>query len=204
MAVVNKFDIALEMFMDNYMRKVFSILPCVVTAVNYDVPSVDLKPLVYDTDSNGNALEIAEVYDVPLFVFGDNTTRISVPIKVGTNICCVFSDVDTTGIMTGSGSQPTTFQKRNDLYPLLAFPSFFTPANPLAISSENIEIINKSAIVEIQPDGNIYANKCNITPDGNVITKSGTNLDEFYSKYLAHKHSGVERGQSDTDKPKTE
>ena len=201
MAAVNRFDVALELFMDNYMRSIFSILPCVVTAIDYSVPSVDLKPIVYDTDPNGQPIEISEIFDVPLFVFGDSSARISVPIKVGTKVACVLSDVDTSGIMTGSDAQPTSFQKRNDLYPLLAFPTFFTPAESNAISSENIEIINKAANIQIQPDGNIFANGGNITPDGNFITKKGTNLDDFYAKYLEHKHSGVKTGSDISDIP---
>lgn len=201
MSTVNRWDVALQLFMDNYMRGVFSILPCKITSINWGVPSVDLTPLAYDTDPNGQAINISDLYDVPLFVFGDKDTRISVPVEVGTKVVCLLSDVDLTGIMTGTGAQPTAFQKRNDLYPLLALPSFFTPAEPLTISSENIEVINKTAKLEIKPDGNIYANGGNITPDGNFITKKGTNLDEFYSKYLEHTHGGVDRGTGNTDAP---
>lgn len=201
MAGVNRFDAALELFMNNYMRGVFSLLPCVITAINYDIPSVDLKPLGYDTDPNGQAIEISDILDVPYFVFGDEDTHISVPVKVGTRVCCILSDIDTTGIMTGSGAQPISFQKRNDLYPLLAIPSFFTPANPMSISSTDIDIKNKSADISIQPDGNIFANGCNITPDGNVITKKGTDLDAFYEHYTEHTHGGVDTGQGNTLKP---
>ena len=46
---------------------------------------------------------------------------------------------------------------------------------------------------------------CNITPDGNVITKNGTNLDSFYKDYTKfkaeHTHGGVETGSGNTGVP---
>lgn len=203
MPAVNRFDMALQLFMDNYMRGVYSLMPCEVIAVDYSVPSVDLKPLIYDVDVNGQTVPISNINDVPLFVFGDGSSvRITVPVKVGTRVACLLSDSDTSNVMINpDGSQPVRFQKRNDMYPLMAIPTFFTPAKPKAISSTDIAIENGASTISVKPDGNILANGCNITPDGNVITKHGTDLDQFYADYLMHTHGGVDTGSGNTQVP---
>jgi len=67
--------------------------------------------------------------------------------------------------------------------------------------SGEIELTNGAATVTLKPDGNIDANGCTITPDGNVITANGVNLDDFYQAYLAHVHGGVTPGGSSTAPP---
>jgi uncharacterized protein (DUF2345 family) len=54
--------------------------------------------------------------------------------------------------------------------------------------SDEVELTNGSANVKLNADGTITANGATITPDGNVITANGTNLDQFYADYLAHVH----------------
>ena len=208
MAVANRFDVVLENFIENYMRSVYSILPCEVTAVNYDVPSVDCKPLCYDVNNEGQTIKIADILDVPLFVYSaqKGKVRITMPVVVGDKVAVLLSDADTSNVMINpTGDQPVVFKKRNDLYPLMALPCFFTPAASGSISSTDILIENGSAKAQIKPDGNIFANMCNITPDGNVITKAGTNLDLFYQDYTTfkaeHTHSGVETGNGNTGVP---
>ena len=208
MAVASRLDQVLEMFLDNYMRSVYSILPCEVVGVNYDTPSVDCKPLVYDVNDEGQTVKIAEINDVPLFVYSGQKgkVKITMPVAVGDRVAVLLSDADTSNVMINpNGDQPVVFIKRNDMYPLMAIPCFFTPAAPNSISSTDIVIENSSSKIQVKPDGNIFANMCNITPDGNVITKNGTNLDSFYQDYTSfkanHTHSGVEGGNGNTGVP---
>lgn len=208
MPAANRLDVVLQMFIDNYMRSVYSILPCEVVGVNYDVPSVDCKPLCYDVNDEGQTIKIPEILDVPLFVYAaqKGKVKITMPVAVGDRVAVLLSDADTSNVMINpTGDQPVVFAKRNDMYPLMAIPCFFTPAAPNSISSTDITIENSSSKVQIKPDGNIFANLCNITPDGNVITKSGTNLDIFYRDYLDfkanHTHGGVENGSGNTGVP---
>lgn len=208
MAAANRLDVVLQMFIDNYMRSVYSILPCEVVGVNHDVPSVDCKPLCYDVNDEGQTIKIPEILDVPLFVYAaqKGKVKITMPVAVGDRVAVLLSDTDTSNVMINpTGDQPVVFAKRNDIYPLMAIPCFFTPAAPNSISSTDIVIENSSSKVQVKPDGNIFANMCNITPDGNVITKNGTNLDSFYQDYTSfkanHTHSGVEKGSENTGVP---
>jgi hypothetical protein len=52
LANVNTFEEALRLYVDNYMRGVYSLLPATVIAVDYSVPSVDVRPSIYNKNSN--------------------------------------------------------------------------------------------------------------------------------------------------------
>jgi hypothetical protein len=66
LANVNTFEEALRLYVDNYMRGVYSLLPATVIAVDYSVPSVDVRPSIYNKNSNGDVVRIADVLDVSI------------------------------------------------------------------------------------------------------------------------------------------
>ena len=107
MAVASRLDQVLEMFLDNYMRSVYSILPCEVVGVDYSVPSVDCKPLVYDVNDEGQTVKIAEINDVPLFVYSGQKgkVKITMPVAVGDRVAVLLSDADTVSIKTTKHSK---------------------------------------------------------------------------------------------------
>ena len=154
-ANVNTFEEALRLYVDNYMRGVYSLLPATVIAVDYSVPSVDCRPSVYNKNSNGDAVKIADILDVPLFVFSaDNgNKRITMPVKVGDRVSVLLSDMDTTNVMVNPDADAiVTFNDPNQMYPLCALAGFFTPASPKAIDAENIIIEHGSTKVTVKSD----------------------------------------------------
>ena len=68
MGSVNRLDVVLKAYLDNYMREVYSLMPCEVVGIDYSVPSVDCKPLVYDVNEEGQTIKIDTILDVPLLV----------------------------------------------------------------------------------------------------------------------------------------
>lgn len=162
------------------MRGVYSLLPATVIAVDYSVPSVDCRPSVYNKNSNGDAVKISDILDVPLFVFSaDNgNKRITMPVKVGDKVSVLLSDMDTTNVMVNPNADAiVTFNDPNQMYPLCALAGFFTPASPKAIDSENIIIEHGSTKVTVKSnkvviDADVEING-NITHKGNQTT-SGT------------------------------
>ena len=63
---------------------------------------------------------------------------------------------------------------------------------------------NGSAKFTAQSDGNFDMNGAKVTPDGNVITKSGTNLDQLYAWFQRHGHNYTwtdPAGQGTTNAP---
>lgn len=163
MAALNRFDVVLEQYLDNYMRKMYSILPCEVIAVDYDVPSVDVKPLFYDVAPNGDTIKIADSFDVPLFVYSaaKGNLCISMPVKVGDKVAGIFSDGDTSNIMVqGSDEQPVRFARRKDMYPLMVIPSFYTQSQPCPIDPDNIVIKHGSQKITVKSDKTIFDGPC--------------------------------------------
>lgn len=62
-----------------------------------------------------------------------------------------------------------------------------------------------NAKLTVSHDGMITANGATITQDGNIITKTGTNLDEFKAEFnifkTTHVHAGVTSGSESTSPP---
>ena len=155
MANVNTFEEALRLYVDNYMRGVYSLLPATVIAVDYSVPSVDVRPSIYNKNSNGDVVRIADVLDVPLFVLSADggNKRITVPVKVGDRVSVLFSDSDTTNVMTNKTDDAVvTFSDPNQMFPLCALAGFFTPASPKAIDAENIVLEHGSTKMTLKSD----------------------------------------------------
>ncbi len=155
MANVNTFEEALRLYVDNYMRGVYSLLPATVIAVDYSVPSVDVRPSIYNKNSNGDVVRIADVLDVPLFVLSSDggNKRITLPVKVGDSVSVLFSDSDTTNVMTNKTDDAiVTFSDPNQMFPLCALAGFFTPASPKAIDAENIVLEHGSTKMTLKSD----------------------------------------------------
>ena len=157
MAVVNTFNEALRLYVDDYMRNVYSLLPCTVIAVDYSVPSVDCRPSVYNKNSSGDIVRIADILDVPLFVFAADggNKRITMPVKIGDKVAVMLSDMDTTNVMTSTTTDSEkiiSFTDVNQMYPLMAIPCFFTPASPKSIDSTNIILEHGSTKVTLKSD----------------------------------------------------
>ena len=155
MANVNTFEEALRLYVDNYMRGVYSLLPATVIAVDYSVPSVDVRPSIYNKNSNGDVVRIADVLDIPLFVLSADggNKRITLPVKVGDRVSVLFSDSDTTNVMTNKTDDAViTFSDPNQMFPLCALAGFFTPASPKAIDAENIVLEHGSTKMTLKSD----------------------------------------------------
>lgn len=69
---------------------------------------------------------------------------------------------------------------------------------------------SKGGTLTLKPDSTltfsgqtVSVNGCKITPDGNVVTKSGVNLDDFYKQFTKHVHGGVSTGSGKTGTPES-
>jgi phage baseplate assembly protein gpV len=185
LANVNTFEEALRLYVDNYMRGVYSLLPATVIAVDYSVPSVDVRPSIYNKNSNGDVVRIADVLDVPLFVLSADggNKRITLPVKVGDRVSVLFSDSDTTNVMTNKTDDAVvTFSDPNQMFPLCALAGFFTPASPKAIDAENIVLEHGSTKMTLKSDKVVIDADVEINGDvklnGNQHTTGTTLVEE--------------------------
>jgi hypothetical protein len=99
-------------------------------------------------------------------------------------------------------------------YPIGAHACLFVEADTNDIDPENIIIKNDKAkftitnsstkietaggSAELKASGELNVNGAKISPDGQITTASGVNLDLFFQDYNLHKHSGVQTGSSNT------
>ena len=185
MANVNTFEEALRLYVDNYMRGVYSLLPATVIAVDYSVPSVDVRPSIYNKNSNGDVVRIADVLDVPLFVLSADggNKRITLPVKIGDRVSVLFSDSDTTNVMINKTDDAiVTFSDPNQMFPLCALAGFFTPASPKAIDAENIVLEHGSTKMTLKSDKVVIDADVEINGDvklnGNQHTTGTTLVEE--------------------------
>lgn len=209
MASIDRYDAAFSVFLSRYVRNnLHTNIRGKVVGVDYSGPTVDVLPMAYTEFASGTVDKYPVIYDVPIhFPSGaGGKARLSMPIKVGDVVGLNFSE---------RNEDDTSDMNTHQLFAGWAVTQIFTNANRKPSHPDNVVLENDKAVSEYKPDGtftfnngkvsityqtdgNVKVNGATITPDGNVITKKGVNLDDFWDKYVRHTHGGVESGGSKT------
>lgn len=202
---IQRVDGAMELFVRRILRSVHTSVPGTIVGIDLSVPSVDIQPDVSTDFDDGQGIDsFPVIYDIPLHIpsAGGDTSKLTFPIKVGDKAAVHFSErnphqnTDTTthglyscyavaGLSAGE-VDPENVVLKNDTSIIKLAPD------------GTVTVENGTASVVVQPDGNINMNGLQVTPDGNIITATGVNLNDFYADYLSHVHSGVETGGGNT------
>ncbi|QEQ94904.1 hypothetical protein pEaSNUABM56_00105 [Erwinia phage pEa_SNUABM_56] len=216
MAVVQRLDAAMGLFINKTLREFHTNVRGTVVDVDYSVPSVTVQPNASTEFSDGTIDAYPAVFDVPLQMPSGNAgkARLTMPIKAGDQVGLSFSE-------RNEGSK--TDMSTHGLFAGWAVSQIFSDGNAIAIDPDNVELWNDKVHFSLTPegdytltgpvgtlkvdkagvwtfdngaakftaqtDGNFDMNGAKVTPDGNVITKSGTNLDEFYAWFKRHGHN---------------
>lgn len=211
MASVDRYDAAFNIFISRYVRNnVHTNIRGKVVGVNHAGPTVDVQPMAYTQFPSGTTDKYPTVYDVPLHLPSANggKARLSMPIKVGDMVGLSFSERNEDDVMDLNTHQ---------LFAGWAVTEIFTDGNRKPIHPDYVELendkgkmslrpdgtmtyVNPAVNVEAKPNGQVFVNGLQITPDGNLITKRGVNLNDFYDKYVSHTHPGVRAGGDSTQK----
>jgi hypothetical protein len=197
---------------DGYLRESVSTgMPGIIVSVaEYgDKQFVDVKPALSRVLETGQVISNDEItiYDVPVIWPSAGGGLLSFPIKVGDTVWLSFSQRNLEDWLYSDGTQEVIpgDSRHFSMTDAVAEPGLYTALSNLKPSTENVEIkfgnhlislrpsgelyiTNGGAEIKLNPSGTITANGATITPDGNVITANGTNLDQFYADYLAHVH----------------
>lgn len=187
---------------DHVYKNIDKSLPCQVSEISTDRTRVKVRPLIKIVDKNGNFISRNYEIAIPVVNFGAGGLLISFPIKEGDLGWIDASDRDISLFLQSySESEPATRRKHsfNDARFIPDIMRNFTisPEDSDALVIQNrdgtvkiaiddqIRITNSS--VEILIDGNSVTglapggfnlNGATINNDGNVITASGTSLDD--------------------------
>lgn len=202
MATVQRMDTAISLFVKKEFRDIHTSVPAKVGSVDYGAGTMEAMPTVSTVFENGDTDTYPALFDIPIMVLSGNggKAKITFPITAGDPVGVVFSEKN-----PNNSSDTSTHG---------LFPNFATtvggeidPVNVILMNDVSIitlqpdgtvKITSGAGNLEVQPSGNIMANGATITPDGNIITAQGVNLNDFYQDYLNHRHSGVETGNGNT------
>lgn len=205
-------------FVDDMLYDVQTNIPAVVTSVNYGNGTLSAKPLIKTKKKGGQMYEEPMVHDVPILTAAGNTgkAKMTFPIKVGDKVVLIMANRDTGTLLNSSGGSIVEPEMDKPLgwYPIGAHACLFVEADANDIDPENIIIKNDKAkftitnsstkietaggSAELKASGELDVNGAKISPDGQITTASGVNLDSFFQDYNLHKHSGVQTGSSNT------
>lgn len=220
----DRFITSLGDLIKNQLADVHTTLPAKITSVDYGAGRASVLPLVKTQVGVNKSIAYPELSGVPLVILSGNggKARITFPVQPGDTVLVVFSERDPSNVLAGTGTQAVDPVLKNylGLFPVGIIPCISVAGNAKAFSNEDVVLENDKAklvlkpdgtmifdngavSLQAQPDGNVIVNGCTITPEGNIITKNGVDLDKFYQSYLKHVHSGVESGGSKSGPPVT-
>lgn len=230
MASIQRMDAALGILFDRKLRDVHTAVRGVIVDVDLNGPTATIQPLASTSFEDGTDDVYPPIYDVPLQLVSANggKARLTMPMKPGDVVGLTFSernendvtDVSTHGLNAGwaitsiypKGGQtihPDNVELWNDKIHFSMTPegdfNLQTPAGNLVVDKSGLfKFSNGAANLEAQASGTIMMNGAQITPDGNLITKRGINMNAFYDYVMGHTHpydwtDGA--GQSNTKAP---
>lgn len=171
MAYTDRYDAALGIYMNRFLRNVHTNIRGKVVSVNYKGPTVDVQPMAFTEFNTGVLDKYPIIYDVPVHLpsGANGKARLTMPIKVGDFVGLAFSERNEDDNKDG-----TTHQ----LFAGWAVTQIFTNGNAKPIDPDNVVLENDKSIVTLKPNGDtVLANpKVTITSlaDGNVKITNGT------------------------------
>ncbi len=231
MAAIQRMDAALNQWFARQARDIHTGLRAKVVEVDYSIPSATVQPLASTNFDDGTVDAYPAVFDVPLSMPSANSgkARLTLPVKPGDIVGLSFSernesdanDLTTHGLFPGwsiigvhsDGNamviDPNNVELWNDqVHFSLAPEGDFVLKGPVGTFTVDkdgkMSFTNGSATLTAKPDGNIEMNGAKVTPDGNIVTARGVNLNDFYDWFTRHTHHYIwtdPSGESDTNVP---
>lgn len=231
MAAITRMDAALNQWFARQARDLHTGLRARVVDVDISIPSATVQPLASTNFDDGTVDAYPAVFDVPLSMPSGNNgkARLTLPVKPGDIVGLSFSernesnfnDVTTHGLFPGwaiigvhsDGNampiHPDNVELWNENVHISLSPEgdyiLETPAGKLVVDKAGLfQFTNGQATLSAEPGGTISMNGAKVTPDGNLITARGVNMNDFYDYVMGHNHPYTwtdGAGQGNTGKP---
>lgn len=206
--LLNDFETAQKYALDGRQARIWTTMPAIVEAVNFEKMTVDCVISIMGTqtfsDGTTQPIQISKLTDVPIVFPAAGGFIITFPIQVGDEVLLNFASrcIDSWWQNGGLANVPME-DRMHDLSDAFAIPGPRSLPNVVSgISSENIQIRNKSGTTYLE-----------ITPAGvmNIVAPTGLNImgevivtGEVIANGIplsTHVHTGVISGPSDTGPP---
>ena len=105
--------------MDGALADLWTALPAIITAVNYDKQTLSAQPAIQaiseDKDGNDTHSNLPLLVDVPFQSFGGSGFVVTVPNLIGAECLIVFSSRCIDGWWSNGGTQPQMEERMHDL-----------------------------------------------------------------------------------------
>lgn len=164
-------------------------------------PTVDVMPLVNQTDGQGNMTAHGTIFNVPTTRNQGGGNAVINDPKVGDVGHMVVADRDISALKANSGAQSNPgSSRRHDLADGVFIGAMLNPANPdqaVQWTDTGFRIFDKNGNIIEMKDGSIDFTTAELRVTGDIIAGfGGKNIS-----VLNHIHGGVTSGSSDTDVP---
>ncbi len=181
-STVNALDFFVATFLNN---KLNTAIPVKVTAV--DGQYVSAIPLVTQTNSDGEALQMVAIPKLPFFQYQAGICKVIITPVVGDIGVAVFAKQDISNVKkeVSEPQRPASFRN-------------FDQSDGMYFGG----ILNKNptCVIEMKQDNTITITASNgVTINGDVTVNGDVTADGISLK--THVHSGVETGSENTEKP---
>lgn len=227
-----KFSTVLSDLVESSLMDVHTCLPAKVVSVDYGTGHLSATPLVRTRVAIGKTLDYPQLDNIPMLIMSGKAgiARITFPVSAGDIVIVLFSERDSTSVISGSGSDTVDPDQSAPLglYPIGALPCIFTSSGGSPISPTDVELKNDKSLYTLKPDGSqkisntsgsielgsdgtitqtAGGGKILMTPDGTVningfiISPSGQATSSTGVSLENHVHGGVQTGPSETSKP---
>lgn len=164
---------------------------------------VTVQPLIKEEYPDGESILPAKCYEVPVVLPGTAESVIAPPLKNGDLVMMHYCKRSLEELLEQSTPEPYSPVDRRVFSKTDAFivPGLTTRKTTLGPLADDFLIKYNNAEIILKASGAVEINGATITPTGNVITASGTDLDAFKTEYDAHVHGGVTTGGGSTGTP---
>lgn len=174
------------------------------------VGTVDIQPMVHQTDGAGNVTALPVVYGVPYMRMQGGTDAVIIDPKVGDIGMALFGDRDLSAVIATKKAAAPGSARRNSLSDALYIGGILngTPQQYVQFTTSGITVLSPQAVTIQAPtitlQGNVHTTGT-LQQDGAVTANSTiTAAGEVKGKGIplsTHKHTGVQTGGGTSGPP---
>ena len=147
-------ELVIQNMIDAALRRVNTIMPAKVVAVDVAAATCDVQPVLKRTNSNGEVLDLPVITSVPIAVYRAGKAFISLPVKVGDYVELRFSQRSLDSWLVSGGVIDPKDKRMFQLSDAIAYPGIYPFDDPpVGASADDIIIKNDKSLLTIKPNG---------------------------------------------------
>lgn len=161
----------IETYLHNHTANLYTSIPASVVKVNSNgdsIESVDCRPCIQETFSDGVVAESPVVYSVPVIFPSAGGGILSFPVSVGDTVLLCFGMRDMDNFLDGNIDQPAPTQRLHNMTDGVAIVGLYPTKDNLEPSTKDVELKYKGSKVKISNNGDISLEASTVKIKGNL------------------------------------